>query len=50
MAHSVPVVGGLLGWLVNTAVSAFIGLAVGAIVASVIMWIHRRKGAAAGAH
>ena len=50
VAHSVPVVGGLLGWLVNTAVSAFIGLAVGAIVASVIMWIHRRKGAAAGAH
>ena len=50
VAHSVPVVGGLLGWLVNTAVSAFIGLVVGAIVASVIMWIHRRKGAAAGAH
>lgn len=50
VAHAVPGVGGLLGWLVNTAVSAFIGLVVGAIVATVIMWIHRRKGATAGAH
>lgn len=50
VAHAVPGVGGLLGWLVNTAVSALIGLVVGAIVAAVVMWIHRRKGVAGGAH
>ena len=34
--HAVPGVGGLLAWLVNTAASAVIGLAVGALVVAVV--------------
>ncbi len=43
VAHAVPVIGGLLGWLANTAASAVLGLAVGAVVAAVVMWVHRRR-------
>jgi len=34
--HAVPGVGGVLGWLVNTAISAVVGLVVGTIVAGIM--------------
>jgi hypothetical protein len=39
-------VGGLLGWLVNTVASAFVGLVVGAVVVAVLHVLPRRKAAA----
>jgi uncharacterized protein len=41
--HHVAGVGGLLGWLVNTAASAVIGLVVGAVIAAVMLLVHRVK-------
>ncbi len=35
-AHAVPAIGGLLGWLVNTAASAVVGLVVGALVVAIM--------------
>jgi predicted DNA repair protein MutK len=43
--HAVEGLGGLLGWLVNTAFSAAIGVVVGAIVVAVMHVLPRRKGA-----
>jgi hypothetical protein len=37
-------VGGVLAWLVNTAVSAVIGLAIGAVVVGVVLLVQRVKG------
>jgi uncharacterized protein len=43
--HAVQGVGGLLAWLVNTAVSAVVGLAVGAVVVAIMHVLpSRRKG------
>ncbi len=42
--HHVGGVGGVLAWLVNTAASAVIGLAVGAVVAAVVHLVGRVKG------
>jgi predicted DNA repair protein MutK len=47
VVHSVPGVGGLLAWLVNTLASALTGVVVGAVVVAVMHLIPRRKGAAA---
>jgi predicted DNA repair protein MutK len=44
--HSAPL-GGLLGWLTNTAASALIGLVVGAIVVAVLHFVPKRSGAKA---
>jgi predicted DNA repair protein MutK len=45
VADAVPVVGGVLGYLVNTAVSALIGAVWGAIVLAVVQLVPRRKAA-----
>jgi hypothetical protein len=45
--HGVPAVGGVLGWLVNTAASALIGLAVGFLVVFVVGQLRRRRPATA---
>ncbi|GAA1827120.1 DUF808 domain-containing protein [Microlunatus capsulatus] len=45
-AHAVPAVGGVLGWLVNTAASAVIGVVVGAVVVAVLHLVPRRARAA----
>ncbi len=37
-------VGGVAGWLVNTAASALLGLLVGGLVVAVMTLVHRRKG------
>ncbi len=37
-------IGGVLAWLVNTAISAVVGLAVGAIVVAVVSQIRKRRG------
>jgi predicted DNA repair protein MutK len=43
--HAVQSVGGLLAWLLNTAVSAVVGLVVGAVVAAIVHLLpSRRKG------
>ena len=34
--HGVPGIGGVLSWLVNTAASAVVGLAVGAVIVTVV--------------
>ena len=39
----VPGIGGLLAWTVNTALSAVVGLAVGAIVVAVVSRVRRRR-------
>jgi predicted DNA repair protein MutK len=39
-------IGGVLAWLVNTAASAVVGFAVGALVVGVLMLVARRKGTA----
>ena len=44
--HDVAGVGGVLGWLVNTAASAVVGLAVGFAVVAVVMRIKRRRAGA----
>jgi uncharacterized protein len=44
--HAVQSIGGLLAWLVNTAVSAVVGLAIGAVVVAIMHVLpSRRKGA-----
>ena len=45
VVSGVPAVGGAFGWLANTAASALIGVLVGAVVVTVMTWIHRRRGA-----
>ncbi len=45
--HAVPAVGGALAWLVNTAASALIGLAVGALVVAIMHLVPRRTRSAA---
>jgi uncharacterized protein len=42
VADAVPVLGGLLAWLVNTLASAVIGLAVGAVVVAIMHLVPRR--------
>jgi predicted DNA repair protein MutK len=46
----VPVVGGVLAWLVNTAASALVGLVVGLVVLTVVTQVQRRRGAGRGGH
>jgi uncharacterized protein len=46
-AEAAGAVGGFVGWLVNTAFSALIGLVVGAVVVTLMHFVPRRKGAAA---
>jgi uncharacterized protein len=43
-AHDISGVGGVLGWLVNTAASAVVGLVVGLLVVSVVARVQRRRG------
>jgi uncharacterized protein len=43
VAEAVPAVGGILAWLTNTAASALLGLAVGAVVVAVMHVIPRRS-------
>jgi predicted DNA repair protein MutK len=47
--HDIAAVGGVLAWLVNTAASAVVGLAVGFAVAAVVARLPRRKRDAAPA-
>ncbi len=42
--HAVEAVGGVLAWLVNTAVSAVVGLIVGAVVVAIVHLLQRLKG------
>jgi hypothetical protein len=42
--HAVESIGGVLGWLVNTAASAVLGLLVGAVVVAVMHLVPRRHG------
>lgn len=42
-AHDLSGVGGVLGWLVNTAASAVVGLIVGFLVVSVVARVQRRR-------
>jgi uncharacterized protein len=42
-AHAVEAIGGLLGWLVNTAFSALIGVLVGAVVVVLMHLVPRRE-------
>jgi uncharacterized protein len=44
--HGVPVVGGVLAWLVNTAISAMVGLAVGLVILTIVNRLPRRSAAA----
>lgn len=46
--HDVAGVGGVLGWLVETALSAVVGLIVGFVVATVVTAIQKRRGPKAG--
>ena len=46
VADTVPALGGLLAWLVNTLASAIIGLAVGALVVAIMHLVPRRTRAA----
>jgi predicted DNA repair protein MutK len=48
--HDVAGVGGVLAWIVNTGISAVVGLAVGAGVVVAHHALQQRRGAAAGAH
>jgi predicted DNA repair protein MutK len=43
-------IGGVLAWFVNTAISAVVGLAVGAAVAVIVTRVRRRSGHTAAAH
>lgn len=47
-AHIVDVLGGVLGWLVNTVASAVVGLVVGGALVAVVHLVHRLRGDAAG--
>ena len=40
--HDVPVVGGVLSWLVNTLASAIVGFVVGAVIAMVVDRLPKR--------
>ncbi|MCY7299802.1 MAG: DUF808 domain-containing protein, partial [Ilumatobacteraceae bacterium] len=42
-AHDIAGVGGILGWLVNTAASAVVGLVVGFAVVAVVSRLSSRK-------
>ena len=46
--HAVPGIGSVLGWLLNTAVSALIGLVVGLLLVAVLHVLPLRKKASAG--
>ncbi len=46
-AHALEAVGGIVGWLVNTALSAVVGLVVGAVVVAVMHVVPTKKDAAA---
>jgi predicted DNA repair protein MutK len=50
--HDVPVIGGFLAWLVNTVASAIVGLGVGAVIATVVDRLpkRRKKGEPTSAH
>jgi hypothetical protein len=49
--HDITAIGGVLGWLVDTAASAIVGLVVGFAVIAVVSRLPRRKGVeAVGAH
>ena len=49
--HAVPVVGGVLGWLVNTFFSAVIGLVVGFVIVGIMHLVpHKTKHEGAAAH
>jgi uncharacterized protein len=49
--EDVPGIGGVLAWVVNTAMSAVVGLGVGAIVAAVVARVRRGNGdAPVGVH
>ncbi|MCB0968632.1 MAG: DUF808 domain-containing protein [Ilumatobacter sp.] len=45
--HHIGGIGGVLAWLVNTAVSALIGLVVGYVIVAVVLLVQGRRGAAA---
>ncbi|MCB0978998.1 MAG: DUF808 domain-containing protein [Acidimicrobiales bacterium] len=47
---SMPFLSGVFGWLTNTFFSALVGLAVGAVIAAVVIRIHERKHAGTSAH
>ncbi len=49
-AHEVAGVGGVLGWLVNTAASALVGLVAGFAVVAVVSKLSSRKSGPAAAH
>jgi uncharacterized protein len=48
--HNVSGIGGVLGWLVNTALSAVVGLIVGFLVIAVVERLPKREKAATSAH
>jgi uncharacterized protein len=48
--HDVSGVGGILGWLVNTALSAVVGLIVGFLLIAIISRLPKRKSKPAAAH
>lgn len=51
LVHGVPGVGGLLAWIVNTAASALVGLAVGVLLVAVVERLpFRRKAAKRASH
>ncbi|MGD9997143.1 MAG: DUF808 domain-containing protein [Ilumatobacteraceae bacterium] len=48
--HDVAAIGGVLGWLVNTAASAVLGVAVGFVVVAVVSRLPRRASTTAAPH
>lgn len=49
--HGVGGIGGVLGWLVNTSISAFLGLLIGAIVVAIVSLLPKRsKNQSAASH
>jgi len=50
LVHGVTGVGGVLAWLVNTAASAVVGLAIGAVIATVVARLPFGKSKAAAVH
>jgi predicted DNA repair protein MutK len=44
LEEDVHILGGVGGWVVNTAASAALGLAVGAVVVAVMHQVHHRRG------
>jgi uncharacterized protein len=49
VVEDVPGIGGVLAWLVNTAASALVGLAVGLVAVAVVARLPKRRGEAAAA-